>query len=153
MGRVVIPFSGAYTSSKYALEALTEGYRYELAPAGVDVTLIEPGGFASNYWSKLMSPQDQDRANSYGALAETPNKFWAGISGMMQSEQAPSPQIVADAILNLIETPVGQRSFRTVVDPVTGGAGPAAINQVSSEIQSQLLEAFGLKDLLSIQEI
>lgn len=152
MGRLVIPFSAAYTASKYALEALTESYRYELASSGVDVVLVEPGGFASNYWSKLMTPHDQERASSYGEFAETPEKFWAGIAGMMQSEQAPHPQVVADAILQLIETPAGQRPLRTVVDPATGGAAPSTINQTTAEIQNQLLESFGLKALLSLQQ-
>src|SRR5438094_2826347 len=36
MGRVVFPFFGVYSASKFALEALAEAYRYELSTFGVD---------------------------------------------------------------------------------------------------------------------
>lgn len=151
MGRVVIPFAGAYTASKFALEALVESYRYELAPTGIDIVAVEPGGFASGYWSNMMVPTDRETTRSYGQHAEIANQLWTGISTLMQSEQAPDPKVVVDAIWNLIETPLGQRPFRTVVDPVTGGGGPTAINQTSEQVQTQLLAAFGLKDLLSVK--
>ena len=151
MGRVVIPFAGAYTASKYALEALAESYKYELAPVGVDVVLVEPGGFASGYWSNMMVGQDAETTRSYGEYAGMPDQFWTGIRTMMKSEQAPDPQVVVDVILSLIAAPAGERPFRTVVDPVMGGAGPIAINQTSEAVQKQLLEGFGLKDLFSVK--
>jgi len=41
-GRVVVPFSGLYTATKFALEGLTESYRDELAPFGIDAAIIAP---------------------------------------------------------------------------------------------------------------
>lgn len=43
LGRVGAPFHGAYTSSKFALEGLTESLRTEVWPLGVRVVLVEPG--------------------------------------------------------------------------------------------------------------
>lgn len=43
-GRLATPMLGAYTSSKYALEALADVMRRELSLCGVTVSLIEPGG-------------------------------------------------------------------------------------------------------------
>ena len=43
LGRIGTPFNGAYVSSKYALEGLSESLRTEVAPFGVKVCLIEPG--------------------------------------------------------------------------------------------------------------
>jgi NAD(P)-dependent dehydrogenase (short-subunit alcohol dehydrogenase family) len=49
-GRFTLPFMGAYNSTKYAVESLSDALRVELAPFGLKVSLIEPGvietGFA-----------------------------------------------------------------------------------------------------------
>lgn len=42
LGRVTIPFFGLYGASKYAVEAMTDSYRYELSQLGVDVVLVQP---------------------------------------------------------------------------------------------------------------
>jgi NAD(P)-dependent dehydrogenase (short-subunit alcohol dehydrogenase family) len=42
-GLISAPVQGAYSSSKHALEALSNALRYEVYPFGIDVVLIEPG--------------------------------------------------------------------------------------------------------------
>jgi NAD(P)-dependent dehydrogenase (short-subunit alcohol dehydrogenase family) len=42
-GRLVTPFNGAYSASKFALEALSDALRLELRPTGIQVVLVEPG--------------------------------------------------------------------------------------------------------------
>lgn len=51
-GRIVTPFSGAYAGSKFALEALSDGLRMELARAraGVRVVVVQPGAVATPIW-------------------------------------------------------------------------------------------------------
>ena len=51
-GRLPMPFIAPYSSSKFALRALADAWRVELAPAGVAVTLIEPGSVSTPMWSK-----------------------------------------------------------------------------------------------------
>jgi NAD(P)-dependent dehydrogenase (short-subunit alcohol dehydrogenase family) len=51
-GRVVVPVVGGYHSSKFAVEALVEALRYEVAPFGIRVTLVEPGPFATRLHDK-----------------------------------------------------------------------------------------------------
>ena len=150
MGRLIIPFAGAYTASKYALEGLSECYRYELAGTGVDVTIIEPGGFGTNFAANMESGADTDRLESYGPLAEMPARLWGPFLEQLTAEDAPNPQQVADAVLNLIKTPAGQRPLRTVVDPL-GEEAPAAINRTTDQIQSQIFEQMQIKDLLSVK--
>jgi len=43
LGRFSIPFSGAYSATKHAVEAISDTLRMELAPFGIDVILVEPG--------------------------------------------------------------------------------------------------------------
>ena len=135
MGRLIIPFAAAYTASKYALEGLSESYRYELAGTGVDVTIIEPGGFGTNFAANMESGADTDRLESYGPLAEIPGKLWGPFLEQLTAEGAPDAQQVADAVSNLIKTPAGQRPLRTVVDPLVGDDAPRAINSTTDQIQ------------------
>ena len=150
MGRLIIPFAAAYTASKYALEGLSESYRYELSGTGVDVTIIEPGGFGTNFAANMDIGADTDRLESYGPLAEMPAKLWGPFIEQLTAEDAPNPQQVADAVLNFIRTPAGQRPLRTVVDPM-GGDAPGAINSTTDQIQKQMFEQMEIKDLLSVK--
>ncbi len=52
-GRVSHPFIGAYSGTKYALEAISDALRRELVPAGVDVVLVEPGSVQTPIWDKI----------------------------------------------------------------------------------------------------
>lgn len=149
MGRVVIPFAAPYTASKWALEGMVESYRYELAPTGVEVVIVEPGGFMTGMAERIVTPADGRCVETYGALAGAPDKMWKGMMEALRGPRAPDPQEVADTIARLIDMPPGKRPFRTVVDPLTGGDGPAALNGASEKIQRQLLDSLDLGELLS----
>jgi NAD(P)-dependent dehydrogenase (short-subunit alcohol dehydrogenase family) len=146
MGRIVIPFSAPYTATKYALEGLTESYRYELMGTGIDCVIIEPGGFMTGFGERMLRPSDSDRIESYGARAEIPEKMWGGFMEALSADGAPDPQEVADAVAEVIATPAGQRPLRVVVDPLMGGEAPRSINQTTDQIQAQLLANLGLGD-------
>jgi NAD(P)-dependent dehydrogenase (short-subunit alcohol dehydrogenase family) len=145
MGRIVIPFSGPYTVSKWALEGLTEGYRCELLGTGIDVVSLEPGGFPTNVQAGMIGPLDEDRVTSYGARAGLPEKVWAPFMEMLAGPKAPDPQLVADEVARLVGLPAGRRPARVVVDPLTGGEGPEQINAVSDAVQTELNRMFGLE--------
>ncbi len=49
-GRFASPVIGAYAASKFALEALSDAWRIELAPFGVRVVLIEPSSSPTAIW-------------------------------------------------------------------------------------------------------
>ena len=50
MGRTTTPLTGWYQAAKHGLEAVTDALRVEVAPAGIKVVLVEPGGFKTNIW-------------------------------------------------------------------------------------------------------
>lgn len=52
-GFMGFPLTSLYCASKYAVEGLTESLRGELAPHGVQVCLIEPGGYRTNFGNSL----------------------------------------------------------------------------------------------------
>jgi NAD(P)-dependent dehydrogenase (short-subunit alcohol dehydrogenase family) len=51
-GRSALPFLGAYAISKFALEAMADSLRLELAPDRIEVSLLEPGTIATAIWTK-----------------------------------------------------------------------------------------------------
>ena len=49
LGRIGTPFNGAYVSSKFALEGISESLKTEVQPFGVRVAMVEPGLFRTNF--------------------------------------------------------------------------------------------------------
>jgi NAD(P)-dependent dehydrogenase (short-subunit alcohol dehydrogenase family) len=58
-GRVSMPLMGAYTMSKFGLEAFSDSLRRELLPQGVNVIVVEPGGVKTPIWRKGGELADQ----------------------------------------------------------------------------------------------
>jgi len=139
-GRLAIPGMGMYCASKFAMEALAETYRYELASQGIDSVIIEPGAYATPIMDKLEPGEDPDRKAAYGKTAQIPEMLLGKLRGARAN-----PQEIGDAVLNIIETPAGQRKMRYRIGP--GGPGVERINALTDEIQAQLLEAFGLTEV------
>ena len=55
LGFVSGPYRGAYCASKFALEALSDALRQELAPAGIYVSILEPGPIESQFLSTALA--------------------------------------------------------------------------------------------------
>jgi NAD(P)-dependent dehydrogenase (short-subunit alcohol dehydrogenase family) len=136
-GRLAIPGMGLYCASKFAMEALAETYRYELASQGIDSVILEPGAYATAILGKLEKGEDPTHKSGYGEMAEVPERLKATIGGSRGN-----PQEIADVVLKIIETPAGQRQLRYRVGP--GGPGVQRINELTDEVQAQMLEAFGI---------
>ena len=49
-GRLTTPLGGWYHATKYAVEALSDALRIELAPFGIDVVVVEPGAIRTAWW-------------------------------------------------------------------------------------------------------
>jgi NAD(P)-dependent dehydrogenase (short-subunit alcohol dehydrogenase family) len=140
VGRLVLPFTGVYTSSKWAVEALAESFSYELRPFDIDVAIVEPGAYATNIFNAVIGPDDAECLASYGDVAKTIDRVGAALAGRIGKQGE-----VAEAIGALVKLPAGTRPLRTAVP---AGSATTAINDVSAPIQRGLLEAFGLSDLL-----
>ena len=57
-GRYTFPLMGAYNSTKYAVESLSDALRNELAPFGIAVSIIEPGPIATEFNDRAMDTID-----------------------------------------------------------------------------------------------
>jgi len=149
-GRVAVPFFGTYCATKYALEAYTQSLRYEVAPFGVDVALVEPGPFPSNLLAAGKPPAHADVLASYGDLQNVPTTMVAGFAEMLASDAAPDPQLVVDAYLTLADMQPGQRPTRTVVG-ITWGVDE--MNAFTQPRQDALLKELQLDTVLGGADI
>jgi NAD(P)-dependent dehydrogenase (short-subunit alcohol dehydrogenase family) len=102
-GLVALPGLGAYATSKFALEGMSEAWRHELATFGIRVVLVEPGPFRTDIWGRnrnlarhALDP-DGPYAPLVGAVEQTIRK--------VAQDRAEDPDVVARAIVDLVEHP------------------------------------------------
>jgi len=136
-GRVVVPSFVFYCASKFAMEALAEGYSYELASQGIESVIVEPGAYQTPVFGNMVIAADTQRTETYGISNDIPKKVSAAFSSTTANAQE-----VADVVLQIIETPVGQKKLRYRVSPYDFGVD--AINDVAAKIQAEFLGAFNL---------
>ena len=139
-----------YSPAKHAVDALAEGYRYELAPLGIDSVIVEPGSFPTpGSLTKLVRPKDDDRVGGYGQVDQQGQAMYEANDRLNRGADAPDPQLVADAIAALVNMPAGARPVRTTVGPPPAPQA-AQINEVAAQVQQQTLQYMGLGHMLGI---
>ena len=148
VGRITFPFFGLYGATKYALEALTEGYRYELSQLGIEVALVQPSAYPTAMFANMQGPADSACVTEYGDVAKIPGAMVENFGKMLSGPDAPKPQEIADAILSLITLPAGTRAFRTVVGT---DFGAKTVNAQTAPVQAEVLKALGLEHLDAVK--
>jgi len=96
VGKIGLPGSPAYISTKFALEGLSECLRYELGQFGIKTTLIEPGVIKTNFFNSMKIPESKIDPK-YKELTEN---ILAGLK--MMAEMGTAPSQVADVIIKAI---------------------------------------------------
>lgn len=134
LGRFVVPNVGIYCSTKFAVEAMCETMAYELAPFGVEVTIIQPGGYPTKIWENgaryfedLMGRVDDERKAAYAGHLEM-----TSLGG-----GSTDPMDVPRAIADIFALPPGKRPLRRPVHPNTQASDNA--NAALAQIQAAVL--------------
>ncbi len=95
LGHVTLPVIGYYCSSKWAFEAIYESLAIEVKQFGINVTIIEPGAYATEFGSqeslKFAAGMDE-----YAAYKES---FFQNLHGSERGD----PNATPDAILQLVD--------------------------------------------------
>jgi NAD(P)-dependent dehydrogenase (short-subunit alcohol dehydrogenase family) len=110
-GKVAMATYGPYAGTKFALEAVSDSLRRELAPFGVQVVVVEPGavrtemlGRAIAGANELVSAMTPDQSQRYGGLVQAVN------TQAMSSTKSGLP---ADAAAEVIAQAITARKPRT----------------------------------------
>lgn len=151
LGRAVIPGFAVYSASKFALEALADAYRFELAPLGIDSVIVEPGIHRTPILEKFIAPADQNRVAEYGSTAEAIARVRGAFEGASSAPETPGPEGVVEAFVRLIETPAGERPFRTVP---TAAIQPLleSYNALADTMRKTLARNFGVPELTVLEQ-
>ena len=132
LGRVLPGRGGLYPATKWAAEGFAESLHHQVAHFGIDVVILEPGSFPTPATFKSTPAVDQAVAAAYAVPqngpARTPDR---------QGVPEPDPQEVADAVLEMVNTPAGQRPLRLVVGPVFT-EGVAEYNEAYERLRAQM---------------
>jgi len=141
VGRLGMPYLGLYGATKFALEGLTESYRSELAPFGIDAAILEPGTFPTSISANRQVAADAERLALYQAAM---NAFTAPFYAENRSATPPDPQEVAEAVARVIAQPAGERPLRTVVATVAQRQAPQVLNDAATQAMYSFREALHL---------
>ena len=97
-GFMGIPGGGLYCASKYAVEGFSESLALELAPFNIHVTIVEPGGFRTNFSgaSKNLA------ARTLGAYENTPAGKTRAMIGAYHGQEPGDPALAAKAIIDAV---------------------------------------------------
>jgi NAD(P)-dependent dehydrogenase (short-subunit alcohol dehydrogenase family) len=124
-GRIAMPFASLYHASKFAIEGFSESFRYEIAPFGIRVKLIEPGAFQTGFISRSLHLSSHDAYDD--AFANHMKWVRRG------NEKAPPPEAVANTIIKAILDPSQRLRYRVRA---------SAILTVSSVLPDRLWSRF-----------
>lgn len=150
IGRIATPFYGTYSASKWALEAIVECYRTELSGFGIESCIIEPGAMPTAFFDGMVAPNDPEREAQYGEFAAVPAMSAAGLAEMLEATPDQRPERIAEAVVDLLEKPFGQKLFRTVVDHVGIGPQIERYNDVLHDVTRNVMTSFGIEDMLKL---
>ena len=146
LGRVIVPYAGHYSATKFAVEAMFEQLAYELVPHNIGVTVIEPGGYPTKVWvnrnrysQELKARAEQEHLDGYPQIV-------ARMGEEDGSGRSADPMDVPRAMAKVLAMPPGTRPLRL---PVSGGSIPQIeINAVTAKTQVNWLGESGYGPLI-----
>jgi NAD(P)-dependent dehydrogenase (short-subunit alcohol dehydrogenase family) len=95
-GRFTTYFGAWYHATKYALEAFSDALRMEVAPFGIQVSIIEPGGIKTN-WGKIAADH-LTASSAEGAYATEAQRAAGLLAASYSSRWLSKPEVIARAI-------------------------------------------------------
>lgn len=106
-GRMAFPGLGVYASSKHALEGMSEAWHHELRHFGIQVTLVEPGAYATDIWTRnrAICRNGKDPDSPYKPYADHLDTLFDRVV----KRQVRDAQEVADVIADVLEGRRGRR--------------------------------------------
>ena len=95
-GKIWTKFGGWYHATKYAVEGLSDCLRMELAPFGIDVVVVEPGGIKTD-WG-LIAAENLRKTSANGAYAAMASKAADGMVKNYSGNMLSKPELIARTV-------------------------------------------------------
>jgi len=95
LGHVTLPVIGYYCSSKWAFEAIHESLAAEVKPFGINVTIIEPGAYATEFGSQ----ESLKFATGLDIYTDFKTQFFEGLRNLERGD----PNATPDAIFKIVD--------------------------------------------------
>jgi NAD(P)-dependent dehydrogenase (short-subunit alcohol dehydrogenase family) len=122
LGVVSLPFLVPYSSSKFALEALTEGIRSELARFNIENVSVQCGPYPTGIMMKPgFNADKQSIVDEYGEESQAAFQKFGGTMFQKVAEFKMDPQAVADGIVKLVNMRLGTRPHQYPIDAIAKG--------------------------------
>ncbi|MEV0036291.1 oxidoreductase [Streptomyces sp. NPDC050804] len=122
------PGWGLYAATKFALEGMSESLRAELAPLGVHVTIVQPGGFRTDFLDASSLHTEPHTIEDYA----TTSGATRGVPAAYNHAQPGDPAKAAAAIVDLPEAAEPPMRLQLGADSVTRVS--AKLDQVREEL-------------------
>jgi NAD(P)-dependent dehydrogenase (short-subunit alcohol dehydrogenase family) len=135
-GRSALPFLGAYAMSKFALEAMADSLRVELATFGMHVAIVEPGTIATPIWSKPQRTVDESPPEAAQLYGERVAKFRA-LAAARAARAVPAVE-VAKAVEHALTS--AKPKTRYIVGP--DARRRARVEKLPDRLRDRLLTRF-----------
>ena len=85
-GRITFPYFSLYHATKFAVEGLTESLQYELNPFGINLKLVEPGAFKTDFGTRSLNVFDASGVPDYQAHLQ---KYFSTVEQMIENSGDP----------------------------------------------------------------
>ncbi|HEX8993039.1 MAG TPA: SDR family oxidoreductase [Anaerolineales bacterium] len=101
VGRLVTPVNGTYSATKFAVEALSDALRLELAPFGIQVVVIEPGSIKTRF-HETVEAQARDIFSNPATPYRSLYRQYEQVTAEMRRQEL-DPEVVSRAVQQAIE--------------------------------------------------
>jgi NAD(P)-dependent dehydrogenase (short-subunit alcohol dehydrogenase family) len=137
-GKIVMPLVGAYSASKFALEAAADALRMELSPWGIRVALVEPGNTDTDMWRTADAMVEELEA---GLTAEHHGLYAKHIAGFKKTiPMAQKIAVPAEKVSAVVEEALTSRRPRA---RYIVGVGPklqvAVLTRLPTKVRDSVL--------------
>jgi NAD(P)-dependent dehydrogenase (short-subunit alcohol dehydrogenase family) len=143
------PYLAPYFAAKAAMDAVAVSYAGELAPWGIETTIVVPGAFTrgTNHFAHAGTPADKATHAAYdnGPTEGLAPRILANLAGIEPPDADPAS--VARAIVAVVGAQRGRRPLRMHVDPSDDGC--EVVNAVADRVRAEFLRRVRLDDLLT----
>ncbi len=99
-GKIATPFGGWYHTTKFAVEGFSDCLRMEVAPFGIDIIVMEPGGIKTD-WG-IIAAEHLKQSSAKGAYAAQASHVAEGMMKVYTGDNLSKPEVIAKTIAKAV---------------------------------------------------